>query len=360
MKQIMLLYVVLNLLRTSCIYGSEKNVPSLEQDIYEKMSPQVQEIYRKKKAERTFQENKKLWEVLRNINDYGTANPPEESSMPKFVIPEGGLHTNDISVSPKTVGMVLGGALAASAIFGLAYTTVLSKYEKYVIGKLNKSIEDYLKDKPWAKNWKLIQSTIATKDITEFKKVLNPSDPEFKNKINCSLFLSSRVAVYIATPVVYCAQKNFYVGAQYLIENGANINEKTKLFFEEGISSLANKISIPSSYYLTIGLTPLHFAVENDNLDMVKLLIKNGAQINSESNVDPRGTNGKLTPLHIACMNSNKPQMMEVVKYLVEHGAQLNPKDINGRAPIDFLMKSPKSENKNKIMDYLKSNIRNS
>jgi ankyrin repeat protein len=58
--------------------------------------------------------------------------------------------------------------------------------------------------------------------------------------------------------------------------------------------------------------TALHFASEEGNTAMVKLLVKKGAIVNITNMWDK-------TPLHSACNNGH----LEVVKYLVENGARL-------------------------------------
>lgn len=233
------------------------------------------------------------------------------------------------------------------------YPDALLKQNKYVREKLSKIIEDYLNNRPWAKCWRSIESAINKCDLQALKNTINPKDHEFKSKLSCPLFLSKEAMVYIATPLICCAQKNFYEGVQYLIEKGAQINEKTKFFYELKLSYFAQKLSIQPSYYLNIGLTALHFAVMNGNADIVKLLVEKGAQINLGSDIDPRVTSGKLTPLHLACMNPNKVQMFEIVKYLIEHGAQLNLHDIKGFCALDFLMQRPSCEDKKLIIEYL-------
>ena len=82
-------------------------------------------------------------------------------------------------------------------------------------------------------------------------------------------------------------QENHLEIVKLLIYSGANIENKTKE-----------------------GATPLHIASLNGHLAIVKHLISSGANIQNK-------TNHKITPLHIAC----KKKHIEIVKYLISHGA---------------------------------------
>ncbi|MGK7951466.1 MAG: sigma-70 family RNA polymerase sigma factor [Xenococcaceae cyanobacterium] len=64
--------------------------------------------------------------------------------------------------------------------------------------------------------------------------------------------------------------------------------------------------------------TPLHLAAHRGYLDIVKLLIDAGADVNAEE-----GNYSKSNPLHWAAKEGN----LQVVKLLVESGAKLNVKD---------------------------------
>ncbi|WP_054849042.1 ankyrin repeat domain-containing protein [Vulcanisaeta sp. JCM 14467] len=75
----------------------------------------------------------------------------------------------------------------------------------------------------------------------------------------------------------------------------------------------------------TYGMTPLHYAVLGNRLDIVKYLIENGADINARDNT------GK-TPLHFAAKNG----YLDIVKYLIENKADINVKDNIGKTPLDY------------------------
>lgn len=72
--------------------------------------------------------------------------------------------------------------------------------------------------------------------------------------------------------------------------------------------------------------TPLHNAVVEGHIKIVKYLLKQGA------NIDPV-TNGGKTPLHMACYNRNK----EIIEYLIYKRANINAQDIEGNTPMHIL-----------------------
>lgn len=83
------------------------------------------------------------------------------------------------------------------------------------------------------------------------------------------------------------------------------------------------------------------YACENGNLDIVKLLVENGAEINAKDSTD-------WTPLFHAVSYEN----FNIIKYLVEHGPEIDITDTSGDKLIEV------SSNK-KIVSYLKSKIKN-
>jgi ankyrin repeat protein len=60
----------------------------------------------------------------------------------------------------------------------------------------------------------------------------------------------------------------------------------------------------------------LHHACKSGNRDVVKYLIEKGADVKAKAW-------DNSTPLHIACESGN----LDLVKYLVEHGADVKAKD---------------------------------
>ena len=73
------------------------------------------------------------------------------------------------------------------------------------------------------------------------------------------------------------------------------------------------------------GWTPLHYAVRNRNLNIVKLLIENGADVNLINDQDE-------TPLHQAVLSEN----YNMVKLLIKHGADPFIKNNRSKTPLEI------------------------
>ena len=56
--------------------------------------------------------------------------------------------------------------------------------------------------------------------------------------------------------------------------------------------------------FLMLGNVPLHIAVEKDNVDIVKILLKNGASVDAR-------TNKGNAPLHMCTSISTAQQLLE-------------------------------------------------
>ncbi len=71
------------------------------------------------------------------------------------------------------------------------------------------------------------------------------------------------------------------------------------------------------------GFTPLHFAVRNDDLNIVELLIAAGADVNA-------ATRYNITPLSLACMNGNAA----MIERLLKAGADANATSEEGQSAL--------------------------
>jgi ankyrin repeat protein len=93
--------------------------------------------------------------------------------------------------------------------------------------------------------------------------------------------------------------------ASYLIKKGADVNAKNKQ-----------------------GRTPLFDAVQLYDIDFAKLLIENSADINATDE-------NLMTPLFVAADYGS-----EHIEYLLEKGAKINHKDIDGNTPLHLAVRS--------------------
>ncbi|WP_264683262.1 ankyrin repeat domain-containing protein [Wolbachia endosymbiont (group B) of Euphydryas aurinia] len=125
---------------------------------------------------------------------------------------------------------------------------------------------------------------------------------------------------YLA-PLQVAAIKGYLDIAKYLIDNGADVNIKTKI--------KNNKIVMPLHLALDYSNTPFGYGREN-HAKIAKYLINNGADINV------KGTITDTTPLHLAT-DAGK---LDVVKLLVDKGADIRAKDRDGHMPIHIAVKN--------------------
>ncbi|GAB4273559.1 MAG: ankyrin repeat domain-containing protein [Candidatus Rifleibacteriota bacterium] len=139
------------------------------------------------------------------------------------------------------------------------------------------------------------------------------------------------------SPIYYAITGNREDIAQLLLERGARIYEQNDagnllvLATKYRCFALAQKLLKTGNFKINQkaqqgGLSALHYAVQAGNLDFVKLLVENGA------NVNLFGDNNR-TPLHIAA----EENFTDIAKFLVEKGANVNAYELE---PVDRLSSS--------------------
>ena len=98
----------------------------------------------------------------------------------------------------------------------------------------------------------------------------------------------------------------------------------TILLLVLAVSCAKRKIEIyPAGNNVSVSSTPLHRAAQNGNIEEVRRLLENGADVNAQAN------NGS-TPLHAAAEKGQR----EVVQLLLDRGADIEVRDMFGDRPL--------------------------
>ncbi len=74
------------------------------------------------------------------------------------------------------------------------------------------------------------------------------------------------------------------------------------------------------------GWTPLHYASYYNHIEIAKLLIERGTDVNA------KGNGGGRTPLHVASTYNS----IKIVELLIERGADVEAKDNDGWTPLYY------------------------
>ena len=94
---------------------------------------------------------------------------------------------------------------------------------------------------------------------------------------------------------------------------------------------IENKANLEAKDFLNN--TPLHLAIKDGNPEIAKVLIENGADLNTIGG-------GNNTPLHLAIKNGNP----EIAKVLIENKPNLEAKDLSNNTPLHLAIKNGNPE----------------
>lgn len=238
---------------------------------------------------------------------------------------------------------------------------------------------------------KLLEAIQTHKSVEQIRKLLTPSWFGFKKACN----VNDTLGIGVASPLnvasfagridvvkllldygadvnyqdksgysalLWAASQGYTQIVEMLINKGADVNKKnvagnSALIFATrgnhtkmvGLLTLHHaEVNVISHLELLKGDTPLTIAVRNKNLEIVKMLISNGADVTVKNNYEE-------TALKIAIKNRD----IEIVKILIEAGVDLNKEDSWGSDALQYAIDHIKDEYENDDLELVKLLVMN-
>jgi len=174
---------------------------------------------------------------------------------------------------------------------------------------------------------------IVTGNIDAIKKLLNDADLDIESRDD------------YGTTLHYATKENQIELVKILIkEYGADINAQDKFNLTPlCLATLQNNLNLmqvllemkANPEIGPAGLTPLHYAVQQSNLDAVLLLSSYRASLNSSTNISGR-TLLHSVAVSLKTQDANSPNW-ELIKWLVENGVNYKAVDYTGKTFRDIL-----------------------
>jgi len=150
--------------------------------------------------------------------------------------------------------------------------------------------------------------------------VLNNEPSNVEKFINKGALINYKEAKRGWSPLLYACQGGYLQVAKVLLRNGADPNQQSEL----------DKV------------TPIERAASNGYFEIVKLLIENGAD------VDQQNSKHRATALMFASLNGHS----EVVDLLVDNGALLDVRGTRGESALFLAVSAERKEVVQKLLAY--------
>ena len=138
--------------------------------------------------------------------------------------------------------------------------------------------------------------------------------------------------------LIEAIRENKLADVEFLIENGANVNPETKhwthiplqMAIFEGhkriVETLISKGAI-TNIQASDGYFPIHRAVINNQVEIVEMLLKNGADVESKCSYSSQ------TPVYYAVRRADRANI-DIVKTLLRYGAKIDQPNQYNSTPI--------------------------
>lgn len=147
-------------------------------------------------------------------------------------------------------------------------------------------------------------------------------------------------------------EQKYALMVQFLLDNGADINEPGSSFQDTALHVAATHSNEPFATLLIdkkanvnaqakAGTTPLQIAVRQASIAMVKLLLANGADPNIQDEKGDSSLHQVLRIHNLAAFNNTQPRdiALQIAKLLIAYGANPNLKNNLGLTPLIFAKK---------------------
>jgi len=161
------------------------------------------------------------------------------------------------------------------------------------------------------------------------------------------------------TPLNMAIQLGHFEMVKYLVERGADINQKSgnTIYTNPLIYAIKYSNAKILNYLIKEGEATLYgldqmvgllsYAIENSTFEIVKCLVEH------QVDIDRRNNNDWMTPLMMTLRASSLN--VELIKFLIDHGADVHAVDDNNETPLIQIIKysTKKSNERNGVIKYL-------